>query len=84
MSLPINIINSDSDPFLTLNLEVDGHEASITVTVSFEGDLLGALGSDGETEEGVRTEVAQDILYLVYSEFSTALEDAKSHAETSA
>lgn len=82
--IDINAVDTPGDPFLKLDLGVGESSGSITVTVSFEGSLADTIGREGETEEEVRIEIAQDILYLVYSEFRTALEDAKSNAEASA
>lgn len=82
--IDINVVDIPGDPFLKLDLGVGESSGSITVTVSFEGSLVDTIGRSGETEEEVRLEIAQDILHLVYSEFSTALEDAKSQDDASA
>lgn len=80
----VKLLDVPGDPFLKLDLGVGDKAGSVIVTVSFEGSLADTIGREGETEEEVRIEIAQDILYLVYSEFRTALEDAKSNAEASA
>jgi len=80
----INLVESDGDPFIELKLGLGDSNASIKVTVSFDGSLVDTIGRDGENEGEVRLEIAQDILYLVYSEFSLALEDAKSQDDASA
>lgn len=80
----IKLVDTPGDPFLRLDLGVGENSGSITVTVSFDGSLADTIGRFGETEEEVRLDIAQDILYVVYSEFSAALEDAKSQDNASA
>ncbi len=85
MPIDVKLVDEPSgDPFLRLDLSTEHDQASVTVTVSFDGDLVKTIGQPHEIEEDLRLEIAQEILHLVYIEFSRSYDDAKSTQGASA